>query len=474
MGILAGFMVPHPPMIVPDVGQGSEKKVKATIDAYDKVAKEIARIEPETIIITSPHATMYSNYFHISPGQKASGSFSDFRAPGVSFEEELDYELVNKLVDITFDNSFPAGIEGERERRLDHGTMVPLYFIRKFYHGGKIVRIGLSGLSLIDHYQLGMYIKDAVNELGRKAVFVASGDLSHKLQDYGPYGYAPEGPVYDERIMDVAGRAAFGEMLDFDEDFCDRAAECGHRSFVIMAGAFDGVDVYANALSHEDITGVGYGVCTFYPKEISGNGKSTNRNPNRCFLDKIKSRLSEESDKSDGYVKLARASLESYIKNGKKLSVPKDIPDDILKILPKEIFEKQAGAFVSIHKNGELRGCIGTIAQTTDSVAEEIVNNAISASTRDPRFEPITEEEFEWLEINVDVLGEPEDIDSRDELDVKRYGVIVSCGYRRGLLLPDLEGVDDVDTQVDIAMRKGGISPTDDYRLQRFEVIRHK
>ena len=474
MGIIAGFMVPHPPMIVPDVGQGSEKKVKATIDAYDKVAKEIARIEPETIIITSPHATMYSNYFHISPGQKASGSFSDFRAPGVSFEEELDYELVNKLVDITFDNSFPAGIEGERERRLDHGTMVPLYFIRKFYHGGKIVRIGLSGLSLIDHYQLGMYIKDAVNELGRKAVFVASGDLSHKLQDYGPYGYAPEGPVYDERIMDVAGRAAFGEMLDFDEDFCDRAAECGHRSFVIMAGAFDGVDVYANALSHEDITGVGYGVCTFYPKEISGNGKSTNRNPNRCFLDKIKSRLSEESDKSDGYVKLARASLESYIKNGKKLSVPKDIPDDILKILPKEIFEKQAGAFVSIHKNGELRGCIGTIAPTTDSVAEEIVNNAISASTRDPRFEPITEEEFEWLEINVDVLGEPEDIDSRDELDVKRYGVIVSCGYRRGLLLPDLEGVDDVDTQVDIAMRKGGISPTDDYRLQRFEVIRHK
>ena len=474
MGLLAGYMVPHPPMIVPDVGQGSEKKVKATIDAYDKVAKEIARIEPETIIITSPHATMYSNYFHISPGQKASGSFSDFRAPGVSFEEELDYELVNKLVDITFDNSFPAGIEGERERRLDHGTMVPLYFIRKFYHGGKIVRIGLSGLSLIDHYQLGMYIKDAVNELGRKAVFVASGDLSHKLQDYGPYGYAPEGPVYDERIMDVAGRAAFGEMLDFDEDFCDRAAECGHRSFVIMAGAFDGVDVYANALSHEDITGVGYGVCTFYPKEISGNGKSTNRNPNRCFLDKIKSRLSEESDKSDGYVKLARASLESYIKKGKKLSVPKDIPDDILKILPKEIFEKQAGAFVSIHKNGELRGCIGTIAPTTDSVAEEIVNNAISASTRDPRFEPITEEEFEWLEINVDVLGEPEDIDSRDELDVKRYGVIVSCGYRRGLLLPDLEGVDDVDTQVDIAMRKGGISPTDDYRLQRFEVIRHK
>ena len=477
MGIVAGFIVPHPPMIVPDVGRGSEIKVKATIDAYDQVAKEIARIEPETIIITSPHATMYSNYFHISPGQKAVGDFGDFRAPNVSFEEEYDYELVNKLADITFDNSFPAGIDGERERRLDHGTMVPLYFIRKFYHGGKIVRIGLSGLSLIDHYQLGMYIKEAVNELGRRAVFVASGDLSHKLQDYGPYGFAPEGPVYDERIMDVAGRAAFGEMLEFDEEFCDKAAECGHRSFVIMAGAFDGVDVQANVFTHEDVTGVGYGVCSFYPKQINDDGISMDenvyRNPDRCFLDKISSRLSAESEKSDGYVKLARASLESYIKKGKKLSIPKDIPDEIMQVLPKEIFEKKAGAFVSIHKNGELRGCIGTIAPTTDSVAQEIVNNAISASTRDPRFEPITEDELKWLEINVDVLGEPEDIDSKDQLDVKRYGVIVSCGYRRGLLLPDLEGVDDVDTQVSIAMRKGGIRPTDDYTLQRFEVIRH-
>ena len=121
-----------------------------------------------------------------------------------------------------------------------------------------------------------------------------------------------------------------------------------------------------------------------------------------------------------------------------------------------------------------MRGCIGTIAPTTDSVAQEIINNAISASTRDPRFDPITEDELKWLEINVDILGEPEDIESKEQLDVKRYGVIVTCGYRRGLLLPDLEGVDDVDTQVAIAMRKGGIKETDDYTLQRFEVIRHR
>lgn len=142
--------------------------------------------------------------------------------------------------------------------------------------------------------------------------------------------------------------------------------------------------------------------------------------------------------------------------------------------LPPEMLHQQAGAFVSIHEHGRLRGCIGTIAPVTESLAQEIIDNAVSAATRDPRFNPITPDELEWLEISVDVLGEPEQISSRDELDVKRYGVIVTSGSRRGLLLPDLDGVDTVDQQVDIAMRKGGISPRDMYRLERFEVIRHE
>ena len=163
------------------------------------------------------------------------------------------------------EEDFPAGTMGERDSALDHGTMVPLWFIRNKYKEGKIVRIGLSGLPLIDHYRLGIIIRSAVEALDRRVVFVASGDLSHKLQEYGPYGYVPEGPEYDERIMDVMGRGAFGELLDFDSSFCDKAAECGHRSFVIMAGALDGLSVRAERLSHQDVTGVGYGICTFYP-----------------------------------------------------------------------------------------------------------------------------------------------------------------------------------------------------------------
>ena len=449
MAIVGAFMVPHPPMIVPEVGKGSEKQVSATTAAYTRVAEEIAALAPETIILSSPHATMYRDYFHISPGSQARGSFGSFRAPEVQFREEYDTELVKTIERIAQGQGFPAGTKGQREPALDHGTMVPLYFIRQVYQNFKLVRIGLSGLPLREHYMLGQIIQCAVEETGRRAVYVASGDLSHKLQSYGPYGFAEEGPQYDARIMDVCGRGAFGELFDFDEDFGDRAAECGHRSFVIMAGALDGVAVEATPLSHEDVTGVGYGICTFHP---------VGPDDSRRFLDAGK-------ESKDPFVRLARASLESYVRQRQVIQVPEG--------LPAELTQRRAGAFVSIHKHGQLRGCIGTIAPTRESLAEEIIHNAISASTRDPRFYPVTPDELDDLEINVDVLGEPEEIRSEAELDVKRYGVIVSNGLRRGLLLPDLEGVDTVAQQVAIARQKAGIGARELVKLQRFEVVRH-
>ena len=260
--------------------------------------------------------------------------------------------------------------------------------------------------------------------------------------------------------MDVCGRGAFGELFDFSESFCESAAECGHRSFVIMAGAFDGMSVDAKALSHQDVTGVGYGICTFYPQ-----GADENRRFLDQYLKRVEAEAADRRAQSDAYVQLARQSLESYILKRERIPVPDNLPEEML--------HTRAGAFVSIHKNGALRGCIGTIGPTTDCVAQEIINNAISASTSDPRFPAISPEELQWLEINVDVLGEPEDIQSEDELDVKKYGVIVSSVGKRGLLLPDLEGVDTVEQQIAIAKQKAGIHKFESVKLQRFEVIRH-
>ena len=460
MPIVAAFMVPHPPMIVPDVGRGSEKQIEKTIKAYEKVAEQIAALKPETIIISSPHSVMYSDYFHISPGSGAVGSFAEFGAPQVKFDVRYDEELVKLVASRAESAGFPAGTLGERNPSLDHGTMVPLWFILKKYKNFKLVRLGLSGLDLTRHYELGQIINEAVEELKRRVVYVASGDLSHKLKDYGPYGFAKEGPVYDERIMDVCSRGEFLKLFDFDENFCEKAAECGHRSFVIMAGALDGKALSINKLSHQDVTGVGYGICTFYPE-----GEDDKRHFLKIYREKKMSELTDKQSKSDAYVKLARETVNEYIVNHRTIGVPNDLPEEMLK--------NTAGAFVSIHENGRLRGCIGTFLPTTDCIAEEIIQNAISASVRDPRFDPIKPYELPFLEINVDILSKPEDIDSPDMLDVKKYGVIVKSGSRRGLLLPDLDGVDTVEEQIEIARNKAGISASEPVTLQRFEVVRH-
>ncbi len=460
MSILAAFMVPHPPMIVPEIGKGSEKEISETVRAYKRVADEVAQLEPDTLIITSPHSVMYADYFHISPGRNAAGSFRQFRAPGVRFSEQYDTQLVKRICELADAQDFPAGTLGERDASLDHGTMVPLWFIRKRYAGGKIVRIGLSGLPLTDHYRLGQIIAQATEYTGKRAVVIASGDLSHKLQDYGPYGFAEEGPEYDRRIMDVCGRAAFGELFDFSETFCEKAAECGHRSFVIMAGVFDGMSVKATELSHQDVTGVGYGICTFYP-----DGENPRRHFLAEFLEKTKRGCLEKAEKSDPFVRLARASVNAWVLRRELLSVPDGLPDEML--------TQRAGAFVSLHLDGRLRGCIGTITASRQNIAEEIIDNAVSACSRDPRFSPVTPGELNRLEISVDVLGKPEPIDSPDQLDVKRYGVIVSRGMKRGLLLPNLDGVDSVEDQIRIARQKGGIREDEPYRLERFEVVRH-
>jgi len=168
----------------------------------------------------------------------------------------------------------------------------------------------------------------------------------------------------------------------------------------------------------------------------------------------------------DPCVALARLSVETFVNTGRPAELPGDVPAELL--------SQRAGAFVSLHERGQLRGCIGTIAATCENVALEILQNGISACSQDPRFNPVRPDELDYLEYSVDVLGAAEPIDSPAQLDPKRYGVIVTKGWRRGLLLPNLDGVDTVEAQVSIAKQKAGISVRDDdVQLERFEVVRH-
>lgn len=468
MGITAAFMVPHPPLIVPEIGRGEERKIQSTIDAYREIAVRVRGQKPETIVILSPHQIMYADYFHISPGKGAKGDFGNFRAGNVKFEVSYDTEFVEELCLLAAQRDLPAGTMGERDKKLDHGTMVPLHFIDQFFSGYQVVRIGLSGLPLVKHYELGECIKEAAENLNRRVVIVASGDLSHRLKEDGPYGYREEGPAYDERIMEVMGAGNFSELFEFSEKFCDKAGECGHRSFTIMAGAFDRTAVKTERLSYEGPFGVGYGVCAY-----EALGEDAGRNFREQFEERERKRLIGLREKEDAYVKLARRTIEKYVISGRKLRMSEDLPKEMQEKMPEEMLKRRAGAFVSIKKDGQLRGCIGTIQAVQDSLAEEIIENAVSAAVRDPRFSPIEPEELEYLVISVDVLGETEKISSPEELDTEKYGVIVTKGRKRGLLLPNLEGIDTVEEQIAIAKQKAGIGEHETVELERFEVVRH-
>lgn len=460
MSVIAAFTVPHPPIIMNAVGHGEEKKIQDTINAYDEVAVHISKLKPDTIVLISPHSIMYQDYFHISPGANADGDMGRFGAKQVKISAEYDEEFVHKLSLAAKLRQFPAGTQGERGKALDHGTLVPLYFVNKQYSNYKLVRIGLSGLSPLTHYELGRMIKETAEELDRRTVVIASSDLSHKLSETGPYGFAEQGPKFDSYIKEALSEGDFLKVLETPPELSEAAAECGLRSLQIMAGSFDGYAVESKVLSYEGTFGVGYLVATFIPK-----GQASGRDIGSLYEKRAAASIARRRESEDCYVRLARICLETYVKTGNTYEFTDDVPP--------ELMSRRAGVFVSLKKYGQLRGCIGTIAPTTKNIACEIRNNALSAGLNDPRFDPVEADELENLVYSVDVLGEPEKIADKAALDVKKYGVIVQKGSRRGLLLPDLDGVDTVDDQINIAKRKAGLSDDDDVTLFRFEVVRH-
>lgn len=164
-------------------------------------------------------------------------------------------------------------------------------------------------------------------------------------------------------------------------------------------------------------------------------------------------------------VELAKKSIESYVREGKTIELPEPLPSEM---------SGKAGVFVCVKKQGELRGCIGTFLPSCDSIAAEIVANATSAASRDPRFYPVREGELKELTYSVDILSCPEKVKDKTELDPRKYGIIVVSGDRRGLLLPDLEGVDTADEQLKITKMKAGILPDEEVEIYRFEVKRYK
>ena len=433
MEMISAVIMPHPPIARPMVGRGEEKKIQATLDAYRTASRQIAGYAPETIVVISPHNIFYRDAFYISPGETYNDSLSRFRAPDDRISVPYDSELRDEIIRLFKEEGIPAVQEKRYADEPDHGSLIPLLFIREEYPDFRVVRIAPSLLSDETLVEAGRLIERAAAHLGRRITLLASGDLSHKLLPEGPYGYVEEGPEFDARVTEMMRTGDLRSFREFTPEFRDKCAECGLPGFIMLSGALESYHVKPDFLSYEGTFGVGYAVCTFTAE--------------------------------DACVRLAKDSLEKFIRTRKLISRPDD--------LPAWMTSEKAGVFVSLHKHGDLRGCIGTIFPWSDCVADEIIALAVEAGTRDPRFMPVTTDELPDLEYNVDVLSAPEPAE-RHQLDAKRYGVIVTNGSRRGLLLPDLEGVDTPGQQIAIALQKAGIRPQEPYRLERFTVERHR
>lgn len=464
--IMSAYLLPHPPIILKEIGRGEEYKARKTIEGAEFVASDIKKKAPDTIIIITPHGPLFSDAISISVEENLKGDFSKFGYGELKFQYKNNLELVDKIIEKSNRNNFIIAEvdkyfakDYKIDASLDHGVLVPLYFVDKQYRDYKLIHITYGLLSPKDLYRFGKIIKGIVEESKENVVIIASGDLSHRLSNEGPYSYSPHGKEFDEKIVDTLKNANMEEIITFDLKLGELAGECGLRSLMIMAGTLDNCELKSRVLSYEGPFGVGYATAII---DIVGE---KNEDMLKRIEEKSKERIKSIREKEDEYVRLARQSLEHYIREGKYMEVPENIS--------KELIENKRSVFVTIKKNGMLRGCIGSTEPREKNIATEIIKYAVNAGLRDPRFDRVEEFELEDLEYSVDVLFPPEPIKSIDELDVERYGVIVTKGYRAGLLLPNLEGIDTVEEQIRIALNKAGIQEHEDYKMERFEVIRH-
>ena len=465
MSILAAYAVPHPPLIIPTIGQGREGEIAATVRAYHETMRAAAEMRPDTVVIISPHATAYDDFFHISPGAGAEGNFAAFGHPEISIGIEYDEEFVRVLSSTASEKNIPAGTLGEKNPALDHGTMIPLFFLSEYLGDAptKFVRIGIAGLPAHTHALLGQAIAATAERLERRTICIASGDLSHRLMEGGANGFAPEGAEFDELCTAFMKTGDFLSLLQIPGSFAEAAGHCGLNGLWVLAGALDRAATDAKLHSYEAPFGVGYAVASF---TVTGRDAGTDYAARLVRAEDAA--IAELRAAEDDYVRLARMSIEHFVRTHSFASLPSD--------LPQELIEKRAGAFVSIKKYGKLRGCIGTFLPAQKTLAEEIFYNAVSAAAHDGRFEPIEEHELNRLVYSVDVLSMPEPIESAAQLNPKIYGVIVKSltDNRRGLLLPDLAGIDTAEDQIAIAREKARIQPKEPIALARFTVERHR
>jgi AmmeMemoRadiSam system protein A len=445
-------ITPHPPIIIPEVGGERLADTSATVNGLKELCRRIRGVRPRRLIVITPHGPAVRSAVTILATSSMSGDFGDFGASQVRVYFEQDQALLECLEQETKTAGLPLRLLRENAS-LDHGAAVPLYYLER-------EGVRLPGLCLTPGFlpyrelcRFGRALRRAVERHGLPTAVVASGDLSHRLTRGAPAGFSPRGAEFDRRLVELLKSGDLGAILNLEEQWVEEAGQCGLGSISIALGTLGGAPFNTEIISYEGPFGVGYLTASLTPL-----------NEDRAGRQEVEGEAAAEPPVKSIFVALAEQALRCYLEQGQPIKAPDPLPPQL---------EKPAGAFVSLKISGQLRGCIGTVEPVRKNLAEEIMANAVSAGVRDPRFPPVGVEELDLITFSVDILSPMERVNSLNDLDALRYGVLVKSGQRSGLLLPDLEGIATVEAQVEIVRRKAGIPPGEPVELYRFTVTRH-
>lgn len=469
------YISPHAPVIIPEIGSKDTVLCASTCDSMRKMAAEIAELNPDRIVIITPHGPLFSDALAANYSDELRGDFSGFMHDGIGLRAKNDMAFIDKLAvlagkrDIVLAKLDEALSEAYGfDASLDHGISVPLYFIDEQYKqkypdvasfNYKLVAITYGLLGVDKLYDFGKAIREGIESSDKKTVFIASGDLSHCLANSAPYQYSEHGMAFDEMLMETLKNRNVFRFLTYPIRERELAQTCAYQSVAIMFGLFDKSMFDARIYSYAAPFGVGYLVASL--DEI--DGISPPMLPK--LIEHKKSKLQRQRESEDDLIRLARDTIEYYVINERRPFWDRgdyDIPNI------------SAACFISLKSEGNLRACLGTIYPSKSDLFQEIVGNAVSVCTDDDRFEDIDESELEDLSVSVDVISTPEIINGIIDLDPKIYGIVVETGDRRGVLLPDIDGINTPSEQIKIALNKAQIWQHELYTLKRFTVERHE
>jgi AmmeMemoRadiSam system protein A len=451
MAVCCAALMCHAPIVIPTIGDDRAAECARTTHAMGELADRVIAHRPDLLVVVSPHAPRQGGLFGVVDAQRIAGSFARFgfprlatHLPGAPDEARSVRTAAARLGVQCWT---PPGDD------LDHGALVPLHFLVEAGWSGPTLILSLPSQENDSVEVMGEALRNTADEHRQRWAVVASGDMSHRLQPGAPGGFDPRAREFDAGFVAHVRSGDYRAACEPDPFLQDLAAEDVVASTLVAAAAAGFRSDGHVLLSYEGPFGVGYCESLLY-----SDGAPASRTDDAYVA---KHAGSAQSDAPPAILpEIAREAIRAD-----RLRQPLVLPP------LKAPWHDARAVFVTLRDpSGELRGCIGRTEPSFATLAEEIADCAVSAATRDPRFERVQLGEIDRLRIEVSVLCPPEPVASRADLDPERYGVVVTLGFRRGVLLPDLEGVDSVAAQLHIAAEKAGLRDDEPYTIERFEV----